>query len=434
MSYKEFFTAEKVQELVDCIKEAGSRKYGLANFAKKYGFNEGGLRTYFYNHLITPELDRELPRAGDEPANKKRFKDEQHEGSATVEQALSELGKTELTKEDIENIAKKTGIHYHKALSVWASMHSRDRESPEENNCTGSVVCRWLFAELFASLIESGVSVAKVAERYKVSQAYVCEMAKTYKAFPEKEGRKYGLDFTYYRLASGAKTGTPHEWMQKAKENGWSTREFDAAIDGKPVETSASLKQENASLKSQLDEARSRLTEKEEKIAALEKRLADVSAELDAIKFRSAAASVIAEDKLVPSDINRAIERTGLDAKKVEDAIWKILNLPEYAVWRETLCTLKREIRLLKAKEVGKVADDSREVVLTKEQAECLPTVGHILGLYEKIAAQEEKIRVLRRLNLVYLSALRKKNTKLREKIVNLSTQNVHQEQNAQVH
>ncbi|OPX89459.1 MAG: hypothetical protein A4E53_01536 [Pelotomaculum sp. PtaB.Bin104] len=436
MSYKEFFTAEKIQELLDCIRQAGNRKKGFVDFSSKYGLSASGVNTYFYNHLVTPELDRELPRGGNEPANKKK-NNKQVGGNnpISVEQALNELGKTELTKEDIEDVARKTGVHYHDALSIWGAMRARDRElcSPEEDSCTGSLVCRWLFAELFASLVDSGVTVAKIAERYRVSQAFVRETVKTYRAFPEKEDRKYGLEFTYYRLAAG--TNDSHGWMQKTKENGWSVRELKAAIDGKPVETAASLRRENESLMSQLNEYQSRLAEKE-------KQLTGIVAELDRLKFKSAAASVITEDKVVPGDIDRAIERTGLNAKKVEDAIWKIFNLPEYAVWRETLCSLKREIRLLRLKkETGDCAYKSRTddaaVVITRKQAECLPTVGHLLGLYERIAAQEEKIRALCKLNLVYLMALKKKNTKLRylQEIVKLPTsQNVYQEgRNAQV-
>ncbi|MCL6559240.1 MAG: hypothetical protein K6U74_10670, partial [Firmicutes bacterium] len=61
--------------------------------------------------------------------------------------------------------------------------------------------------------------------------------------------------------------------------------------------------------------------------------------------------------------------------------------------------SLKQEVRALKYR--------------LDRQVENSPTVGYLLGLYEKIAAQEEEIRALRRLGLAYLSALQKKNAKL---------------------
>jgi len=95
----------------------------------------------------------------------------------------------------------------------------------------------WLITELYNSLFESYPPSVKVnnrceeiAKHYAISYPYVRvrEMIETYKAFSNKEDRKYSLSFCHYHLA--AQTHDPRGWMKKAEENNWSFREFRNAL------------------------------------------------------------------------------------------------------------------------------------------------------------------------------------------------------------
>lgn len=234
-----FCTREKEQELISIIKAEGSRRKGFKKFAEKYGINEHGVRTHFYKHMLNPELDRELPR-GKSPTRPSKFHsspDKPPKPYITVEQTLRNVlekknGDTPLTKEDIETAAQNAGVHYHVALSTWANMIQKGEAAISNIQCTDNS-CLWLKGMAFMSLLNSGVTVAELARASGLSPAEIRELAKTCQAFPDPEHREPSLSFYHHRIA--ANTDNPHEWIKKAKEAGWSTRDFKAAVNGEPL-------------------------------------------------------------------------------------------------------------------------------------------------------------------------------------------------------
>jgi len=61
-----------------------------------------------------------------------------------------------------------------------------------------------------------------------LSPAMIREMLRTYSAFHDESTRVPDLSFYHHRLASRAEN--PYEWIQKAAENDWSTRQLDEAM------------------------------------------------------------------------------------------------------------------------------------------------------------------------------------------------------------
>jgi hypothetical protein len=225
----------KVKELLEVIKKCGSREGGIKEFADKYSLSSNTVKGYFYNHILTPELDRELPR-------KKSFRPQKPAAAPkSTEKALWELLKKRvempLTKEDIEAVSQETGEHYHTVLSTWGNM---------------------------------------------------------------------AKDITQLKI------------------------------------------------------------------------------------YDTAASSILAEEKLAPSDFDKAIEATGLDSKKVEGAIFNLLTRPEYQIWREQMCIFKREVRLLSQKSPANPA-----ITTSVKEARNTVSLEHLLEMYQIIEAQAQKIAEL---------------------------------------
>ncbi|MEW6228061.1 MAG: hypothetical protein AB1700_08250 [Bacillota bacterium] len=88
--------------------------------------------------------------------------------------------------------------------------------------------CKWQQGEVLAALAECGVSQKAVASEIGKSASYVRERIRTWRAFPEEGTRVRDLSWQHHRIA--AKTDDPQNWIAKAADNGWSTRDLEQAI------------------------------------------------------------------------------------------------------------------------------------------------------------------------------------------------------------
>ncbi|AEG14500.1 hypothetical protein Desku_0901 [Desulfofundulus kuznetsovii DSM 6115] len=448
---KDFFTGEKVAELISCIREAGSREGGFKRFAAKYGVNWHSVKNHFYEHILTPRLDENLPRkdiikprkdviklsktshavkkllssrekveellaciekAGKVREGFKEFADRYHlnpmgvqsyyyqhiyprktsQGALSLENSLQETSpqepvpnvqtelykvmaekgfpSTPLSKEDIDAVAQKTGAHYHTVLSTLGFIASRGE---------------------YPAKVVSEPEWRHYTSKYSAVRAEARINEKKVILVAEEEGAKRQLE----RVKPGCEVMVTGEFTNVGPEVQFKVR----SINGLE-ESLEKLAEEQA-------------REQEEKEAAR----------------RAAVEGMFGEPLRVPSDIDRLLDRVsrqkGVDKKKLEDAYMELLSSPVYDVWRAMLRekeleakryelraeSVERENGILK-QELEKMRS-ANFVVISREQAELLPTCGYLLGLYQKIAEQEEKIRALRRLNMVYLEALQKKNGEL---------------------
>ncbi|MCL6557289.1 MAG: hypothetical protein K6U74_00540 [Firmicutes bacterium] len=351
--------------ICDSVLSAPFVRKGLQKAARDLGLSFYAVRDYWYKNLKAQHQPDDLRKLYFKP----RFR-----GKVPVEQALNEAANGDrLTKEAIEKVARMAGIHYHEALSAWGSMHAHDKVRARNSECNaegcaGAGICRWRAAEVFAKCLKKGVSAREIAEECGISPELVEQMALAYKMFPKEKDRKYGLEFGYYLIAANTDKRSPYEWMELAKDNGWSLQDLKDAIEGKPVKTAEYLRRENADLKKEVDSLKSALASA---------RNTPLRKEIEALK-----ASLVEKEKEVAD--------------------------------------LKYEITSLKYHQA--------------RQEKYILTFGHLLQLYEKIAEQEREISALRRLNMVYLESLRKKNAKVfalqkhSPKFPSVSTENTIQE------
>ena len=93
--------------------------------------------------------------------------------------------------------------------------------------------CKWKFGELVKALIDTGITINWLASQIRRSGAYIRARIKTFEVFSEESTRVPELSWQHHRIC--ANTDKPYEWIQKAAENQWSTRELEQAIkEGKP--------------------------------------------------------------------------------------------------------------------------------------------------------------------------------------------------------
>lgn len=379
---EKFFTQELIQELIQEIKLAGERNKGIKQFSDRYGLNPSSVNVYFYKNIFTPELDKQLPRGRKNWQNVER---EKISCKQALHEILSKKGDT-LTKEDIEQAARKAGVHYHTALSTWAAMVANGEAIVIKADCNDTN-CPWRRGQAFASLIDSGVSVKEIVRAADISPAEVKVLARTYKAFPNSKDREPSLSFSHHRLAcckEAVKKATPQEWIKRAAAEGWSTREMAAAIKGEPVVSISKLKEENTALKDQVKTL-------QEKLAAM----------------------MIRENKETKGwhdidDIDNMVEEvskvTHLSKERVERVLGDVMTSDEYIVYRDYIQHLRSKNREL----------EQQLAHLQSEKSRCCITVGHITELYEKISELEEKLSAARRVSLSTLKMLQARNSLLK--------------------
>ncbi len=88
--------------------------------------------------------------------------------------------------------------------------------------------CNFLKGQLLVALTDAGVKKGWIASQVRSSVSQIKVLIRTYKAFPREDMRVPELTWYHHRLA--AHTDKPQEWITKAVENEWSTREMSQAI------------------------------------------------------------------------------------------------------------------------------------------------------------------------------------------------------------
>lgn len=90
---------------------------------------------------------------------------------------------------------------------------------------------KWQKAAICVALLDGfKMSPAEVSSLLGCSPAYVRIMAKIFTAFPEEESRIPTLSFTHHKVAVQYAPENPQEWVGKAADNEWSTRQLEEAI------------------------------------------------------------------------------------------------------------------------------------------------------------------------------------------------------------
>lgn len=253
-----FKDSGKVKELFRCIKKCGVRDKGMRVFAQKNGTTYHSVKNYFYKNMLTPEIDDQLPRAAAK-SGKKETGTASEKPVITVGQAILDAvkkkGDLPLEKEDIQSAADRAGVHYHTALSTWGNMIANAKAFLTTEPC-GDRNCLWFKGDAYVALTENGLPYKEIAKIAKVSVSEVKKLVFTCKAFP-RESRVYPLNFEYYHVVKNQ--DNPGEWLQKAVTKGLTTRELEALVKDKPIQTASAYRKENEDLRAENQELRAKL-------------------------------------------------------------------------------------------------------------------------------------------------------------------------------
>lgn len=96
---------------------------------------------------------------------------------------------------------------------------------------------KWQKAAICAALLEGfGMKASQVASLLGCSAANVRVMAKVFMAFPDSDDRVIAMSFTHHKIAVQYAPENPQEWVEKAADNEWSTRQLTEAIRGNESE------------------------------------------------------------------------------------------------------------------------------------------------------------------------------------------------------
>jgi len=88
--------------------------------------------------------------------------------------------------------------------------------------------CNFLKGQLLAAMLEAGVKKGWIASQVRASVSQIKVLVRTYRAFPDEGMRIPELTWYHHRLA--AYTDDPKKWIERAADEGWSTRELSRAI------------------------------------------------------------------------------------------------------------------------------------------------------------------------------------------------------------
>ena|GEM_PF-408853 len=87
---------------------------------------------------------------------------------------------------------------------------------------------KWLQGELLAALMDAGATKKWLATQLRRSVSYIKKRVKTWRAFPDESLRVPELTWEHHRVA--ASTDDPRGWLERAADEGWSTRDLQLAI------------------------------------------------------------------------------------------------------------------------------------------------------------------------------------------------------------
>lgn len=111
-------------------------------------------------------------------------------------------------------------MFYGKSLEEALQTYHNCKDAQENLN--------WIEAEILYNIADLNLSIKDISTQVGRSPAHIRERIKTFKAFPEEHMRAQDLSFTHHRLAAG--TEEPEKWINRACEEGFSTRQLKQVI------------------------------------------------------------------------------------------------------------------------------------------------------------------------------------------------------------
>ncbi|GGK33053.1 hypothetical protein GCM10010965_27430 [Caldalkalibacillus thermarum] len=87
---------------------------------------------------------------------------------------------------------------------------------------------RWIKGQLLDEMLKKGAKQTWLSSQLGISPAQIRELVKVYRAFPKPETRMPSLSWYHHRVA--ANSSDPAKYIQKANDEGLSTRELRKAI------------------------------------------------------------------------------------------------------------------------------------------------------------------------------------------------------------
>ncbi|MGB9826798.1 MAG: hypothetical protein ACPLRU_08995, partial [Desulfofundulus sp.] len=337
---KGFFTSEKAAELLSCIRETGCRRAGFKEFAKKYGLSWHTVKDNFYGSILTPELDRVLPRKNAVVGLSGGLRAAKEFLSTREEELLACIEKAGNKRAGFKEFAKKHHLDYNWVRSYYyrhiyrkTSQETPSQESsPQKTSPQGPTSS--VQTELYKVMTEKGFPLSK----------------EDIDAVAEKTGAHYHtvLSTLGFIVAKGeypAKIVSEPEWRYYTPK--CSAVRAEARINGKRV----ILVAEEESAKQQLEKVKPgcevtvvggftnvgpevqfkvrSISGLEESLRKLEEEQAREREEREAAR-RAVVEGMSGERLRVPSDIDRLLDRVsrerGVDRKKLEEAYMELVS------------------------------------------------------------------------------------------------------------
>lgn len=144
----------------------------------------------------------------------------------TVPEAIAEMvqekGLRHVQKEDLAEIAEKTGEHYHSVLSSWGNVWSNLNSEKHQKDCY------WCKARAITQMRAEGLTYEEIGKRLQMNHATVANLHKVYRLFPN---HRDALPISCYIAIARAETAEPpEEWAAFAEENHLSVRALQEAL------------------------------------------------------------------------------------------------------------------------------------------------------------------------------------------------------------
>lgn len=208
------YTPEDDALIFDLVEKRAVPAQAFREAAEKLGKTTEAVKSR-YRRVRKIKAQEKKPKNVPEPAAK-----------TTVQEAIAEMieekGFRHVEKEDLSEIAKKTGEHYHSVLSAWGSAWSNLKADKQQKNCP------WCRAKEVTQLRAAGMTYAEIGKRFGINNATAVNFHKTYRLFP---GHRSALPFYCYVAIAKAETAEPpEEWAAFAEENHLSVRELQNAL------------------------------------------------------------------------------------------------------------------------------------------------------------------------------------------------------------
>lgn len=259
-----------MQELCEDIIATGGRRRGIKRFSGRYGLNPSGVNSYFYEHILTPDLKRKLPKAQSNPLQKTanlasktpetgKVRKSRDPGLSPDRILMRELKKAFLrsngnflTKEDIDAAARAAGVHYATALAVWGNAVKKDENlyckrsdcpwaDKDKPVCSIRHNCPWHLGKIFSGLVDTDEDLAELAAATGMNDTEVKTIVGIYRAF----GDNWDPSLTYLHHVYASRTDDPRGWLEKARKNRWTEFQLERAINQWSMKEADRVRKEN---------------------------------------------------------------------------------------------------------------------------------------------------------------------------------------------